>query len=158
MRPALRCLVWELDNTVWDGAVCDGTSGALRPAALHTLNVLGERGIRHAVASRGAHEWTFGELLRHGVCDMFSPIEIGWGPKSSAISRIARQLAIGPEVIGFIDDEPVERAEVARSLPEVRCFAARNVDTLPLLPDFRPISSGEAAPTPPLGFARVPSR
>src|SRR5690606_41628467 len=37
MRPALRCLVWELDNTLWDGVVTDATNGAPRPGARRTL-------------------------------------------------------------------------------------------------------------------------
>lgn len=158
MTPALRCLVWELDNTLWDGVVCDATVGALRPAALRTLRVLSERGIWHAVASRGEREWTLDKLYRHGVYEMFSAVEIGWGPKSSAISRIARTLGLGLDAIGFIDHEPVERAEVARALPVVRCYAARNADVLPVLPEFRPVLRTGPAPTPPLGFARVPAR
>ncbi|WP_228830547.1 hypothetical protein [Nocardia beijingensis] len=97
-------------------------------------------------------------MYRHGVYEMFSAVEIGWGPKSSAIVRIARTLGLGPGTIGFIDHEPVERAEVARALPTVRCYAARNADVLPVLPDFRPVLRTGPAPTPPLGFARVPAR
>ncbi|MFR9749479.1 HAD-IIIC family phosphatase [Nocardia sp. 004] len=157
MRPALRCLVWELDNTLWDGIVCEATSGALRPAALRTVHTLNARGIQHAVASRGEREWTLDKLYRHGVYEMFSVIEIGWGPKSAAIARIARRLDLSLDTIGFIDHEPVERAEVVRSLPAVRCYAARNADVLPVLPDFRPVLHTGRTPTPPLGFARVPA-
>ncbi|MFE9577925.1 HAD-IIIC family phosphatase [Nocardia sp. NPDC006044] len=157
MRPALRCLVWELDNTLWDGAVSDRTSGAPRPTALRTLRLLSERGIWHAVASRGDREWTLDKLYRHGVYEMFSALEIGWGPKSSAISRIGLTLGLTLDTIGFIDDEPVERAEVLRALPKVRCYAARNVDVLPAMPDFRPVLRTGPNPTPPVGFARVPA-
>ncbi|QIS12097.1 MULTISPECIES: HAD-IIIC family phosphatase [Nocardia] len=157
MRPALKCLVWELDNTLWDGAVCDATSGAPRPAALRTLRTLSERGIWHAVAGRGERDWTLDKLYRHGLYDMFSVIEIGWGRKSAAIVRIAHRLGLSLDGVGFIDDEPIERAEVARALPRVRCYAARNADVLPALPDFRPMLRRGPDPTPPLGFARVPA-
>ncbi|MFG1793772.1 HAD-IIIC family phosphatase [Nocardia sp. NPDC049149] len=157
MRPALRCLVWELDNTLWDGAVSEASSGALRPAALRTLRLLSERGIWHAVASRGDHDLTMATLYRRGVYEMFSAVEIGWGPKSSAIIRIGATLGLTLDTIGFIDDEPVERAEVTRALPKVRCYAARNVDVLPVLPDFRPALPSGPNRTPPIGFARVPA-
>ncbi|WP_280497583.1 hypothetical protein [Nocardia asiatica] len=52
----------------------------------------------------------------------------------------------------------MERAEVARALPVVRCYAARNADVLPALPEFRPVTRTGPASTPPLGFARVPAR
>ncbi|WP_433192322.1 HAD-IIIC family phosphatase [Nocardia sp. CA-107356] len=155
MTPALRCLVWELDNTLWDGVVCDATSGAPRPAALRTLHMLSERGIWHAVASRSDRDLTLNKLYRHGLYDMFSAIEIGWGRKSSSLVRIAQTLGLSLDTIGFIDAEPVERAEVTRMLPRVRCYAARNADVLPALPDFRPVLRTGPSATPPMGFASV---
>ncbi|MGN2639510.1 HAD-IIIC family phosphatase [Nocardia takedensis] len=157
MRPALRCLVWELDNTLWDGVVLDATSTAPKPEALRTLRALSGRGIWHAVASRSDRDKTLDKLYRHGVYEMFSALEIGWGPKSASILRIARTLGLSLDAIAFVDAEPVERAEVARVLPRVRCFAARNVDVLPVLPDFATVPRTGPDPTPPLGFARVPA-
>ncbi|MFQ6330730.1 HAD-IIIC family phosphatase [Nocardia sp. CWNU-33] len=157
MRPALRCLVWELDNTLWDGVVCDATSTIPRPEAVRALQVLSDRGIWHAVASRSDRERTLDKLYRHGLYEMFSAIEIGWGRKSSSLVRIATTLGLALDTIGFIDAEPIERAEVQRALPRVRCYAARNVDALAALPDFRPVLRTSSNPTPPLGFARVPA-
>ncbi|WP_228001785.1 HAD-IIIC family phosphatase [Nocardia australiensis] len=156
MRPALRCLVWELDNTLWDGVVCDATSTAPRPGSLRALQTLSDRGIWHAVASRGDRDLTMDKLYRHGVYEMFSAIEIGWGRKSSSLVRIATTLGLSLDTIGFIDAEPIERAEVQRALPRVRCYAARNADVLPALPEFRPVLPTGPNRTPPLGFARVP--
>ncbi|MEV0296917.1 HAD-IIIC family phosphatase [Nocardia sp. NPDC050710] len=158
MRPALRCLVWELDNTLWDGVVCDATSTTPKPEALRTLRSLSDRGIWHAVASRSDRDRTLEALYRHGVYEMFSAIEIGWGRKSAAIVRIARTLGLSLDSIAFVDSEPVERAEVARALPQVRCYAARNIDVLTVLPDFKPVLCTGPDPTPPLGFARVSAR
>ncbi|GEM35230.1 HAD-IIIC family phosphatase [Nocardia neocaledoniensis] len=157
MRPAVRCLVWELDETLWDGVVHDSTSTALRPEALRTLTKLSERGVLHAVAARGDRARTLRTLYRHGLYEMFSAVEVGWGRKSASIVRIADTLGLGLEAMAFLDVEPVERAEVSRALPMVRCYAARNVDMLPLLPDFRHDLRSDRLPTPPLGFARVPA-
>ncbi|WP_280228198.1 HAD-IIIC family phosphatase, partial [Nocardia cyriacigeorgica] len=151
MQPALRCLVWELDNTLWDGVVYDGTAGALDRSALRTLRVLSERGMWHAVASRGDRTRTTQMLRRHGLHEMFSVVEIGWGRKSSAIVRISHTLGLRLDSIGFVDPEPVERAEVARALPLVRCYAARNAGMLLNHPDFRPVVRPDRDPTPPLG-------
>jgi hypothetical protein len=87
---------------------------------------------------------------------MFSAVEIGWGRKSSALVRIAQTLGLSLDTIGFIDAEPVERAEVMRALPRVRCYAARNADVLPALPDFRPVLRTGPSATPPMGFASLP--
>ncbi|MFD3507986.1 hypothetical protein [Nocardia sp. NPDC058666] len=157
MRPAVRCLVWELDETLWEGVVHDQTGTLLRPPALRTLTMLSERGILHAVAARGDRAATLRALYRHGVYEMFSAVEVGWGRKSASIVRIAGTLGLGLDSLAFLDAEPIERAEVSRALPMVRCYAARNADMLPLLPDFRHNLRSDRAPTPPLGFARVPA-
>ncbi|GGK34954.1 HAD-IIIC family phosphatase [Nocardia camponoti] len=166
LRPAVRCLVWELDDTLWDGVVADQTITALRQPAVRTLTQLSERGVVHAVAARGDSARTLPALYRHGCYEMFSAIEVGWGRKSAALVRIARTLGLGLDSLAFVDAEPVERAEVARALPMVRCYAARNIDVLPLLPDFRhdlrtaraPFTRRGPMQTPPLGFERVPAR
>ncbi|MBC7305259.1 MAG: HAD-IIIC family phosphatase [Nocardia sp.] len=158
MRPAVRCLVWELDETLWEGVVHDETGTTPRPPALRTLTKLSERGVLHAVAARGDRARTMRTLYRHGLYDMFSAVEVGWGRKSASIVRIAGTLGLGLDALAFLDAEPVERAEVSRALPMVRCYAARNVEVLPLLPDFRHDLRSGRVPTPPLGFARVPAR
>jgi FkbH-like protein len=43
----------------------------------------------------------------------------GWGPKSQSIVEIAETLSLGLSSLAFLDDNPYERAEVRRALPEV---------------------------------------
>jgi FkbH-like protein len=153
--PAVKCLVWEVDGTLWDGVVCDSTSGALRPDALRLLRTLTRRGIIHAVASRGEWAWTIDTLHGYGLHGLFAAIEVGWGRKSAALQRISRQLGIGLEAMGYIDAELLERSEVAHALPQVRCYAARHVDVLAALPEFRAPVTSAPPPTAPMGFAHI---
>ncbi|MGV9409389.1 hypothetical protein ACWDOP_05695 [Nocardia sp. NPDC003693] len=153
--PTVKCLVWEVDNSLWDGVVCDSTDGALRAEAVRSLRLLRERGVMHAVASRGEGEWTVAQLRRHGLHDSFAVIEVGWGRKSAAITRIAQTLGVGLDQVGYIDSEPLERSEVAHALPQVRCYAARHVDVLPALQEFRAPVGAVPPPTSPMGFSHV---
>lgn len=153
--PAVKCLVWEVDNTVWDGVVCDSTSGALRSDAVRALRTLSGRGVVHAVASRGELSWTTAVLQRHGLSASFAVVEVGWGRKSSAIERIATGLEIELDAIGYIDAEAMERTEVAHALPRVRCYAGRHVDVLGALQEFRAPCTSVPPPTSPMGFAHV---
>lgn len=138
MAATVKCLVWDLDDTVWHGVVLESDGGAPKPEALRAIRTLDERGILHAVASRGELSTATAHLRRHGIEDMFSAVEIGWGPKSEAIRRIAESLNIGRESIAFVDNDPVELAEVSTSWPEVRCYPADRIPELPDLPEFTP--------------------
>ncbi|KIA66045.1 HAD-IIIC family phosphatase [Nocardia vulneris] len=138
MDSTVKCLVWDLDDTVWPGVVLESDGGAPKPEALHAIRTLDERGILHAVASRGETGVTTAHLRLHGIEEMFTAVEIGWGPKSAAIRRIAETLNIGRDMIAFVDNDPVELAEVAAAYPEVRCYSADRIGDLPGLPEFTP--------------------
>ncbi|WP_280398062.1 HAD-IIIC family phosphatase [Nocardia carnea] len=138
MNSIVKCLVWDLDDTLWDGVVLEGDARAPRPEARRALRLLDERGIVHAVASRGEPTPALAHLAAHGVEEMFCATQIGWEPKSAAVRRIAESLNIGLDTVAFVDNDPVERAEVASALPQVRCYAAEDVTDLPDLAEFSP--------------------
>ncbi|HKN98217.1 MAG TPA: HAD-IIIC family phosphatase [Pseudonocardiaceae bacterium] len=134
----VKCLVWDLDDTLWDGVVLEGDRPHPFRAAVDTLRALDRRGILHAVASRGDHATAAAHLAEHGLADLFCVLDVGWGAKSDAIRRIAGELNIGLDTIAFADNDDVERAEVAAALPMVRCYRAEQVAGLAARPEFRP--------------------
>lgn len=134
----VKCLVWDLDDTLWDGVLLEGDRPRPFPPALRTLRALDERGILHAVASRGDHAAAVSHLAGHGLAGLFCVLEVGWGAKSAAIGRIAGELNISLDAIAFADNDAAERAEVAAALPAVRCYPADRVGELPGLPEFQP--------------------
>ncbi|RAJ68859.1 HAD superfamily phosphatase (TIGR01681 family)/FkbH-like protein [Streptomyces sp. Amel2xB2] len=136
--PVVKCLVWDLDDTLWDGVVLEGDEPEPFPGALKTLRALDERGILHAAASRGEHAVTARHLDRHGLEEWFCDVRVGWGAKSDAVRRIAEALNIGLDTLAFVDNDPVERAEVASALPMVRCYPAEQAAGLPDLAEFQP--------------------
>ena len=51
--------------------------------------------------------------------DDIAAFAANWGPKSESIALIAAELGLGLSSLAFLDDNPYERAEVRRALPEV---------------------------------------
>ncbi|MFI5647220.1 HAD-IIIC family phosphatase [Kitasatospora sp. NPDC051705] len=137
-RPTVKVLVWDLDDTLWDGTVLEGDDPAPFPAATAALRELDGRGVLHAVASRSDRAAATAHLERLGLHELFTVLEVGWGPKSGAVRRIAEAIGIGLDTVAFVDNDPVERAEVAAAHPEVRCYPAEQVGALAGLPEFRP--------------------
>ncbi|MBY8848285.1 hypothetical protein K7G98_06425 [Saccharothrix sp. MB29] len=135
MRSMVKCLVWDLDDTLWDGVVVEGDDPVPFPPAVAALHALDRRGVLHAVASRGSRgpprpTW------RARAGRLFIVVEVGWGAKSDAVRRIAEALDIGLDAVAFIDNDPLERAEVTAAHPAVRCYPASRAGELAELAEF----------------------
>jgi FkbH-like protein len=138
MAKTLKCLVWDLDNTLWNGVLLEGGGKTLLPGARETIIELDRRGILHSIASRNVHAEAMARLRELGLADYFLYPRIDFGAKSHSIAAIAKALNLGLDTFAFIDDQPFERDEVRDALPEVRVYPAEDVASLPGLADFTP--------------------
>lgn len=128
----VKCVCWDLDNTVWDGTLIESDPNglALRPGVLDTMRELDRRGIVQMVVSKNQEEDAVPVLQRLGIDDLFVYRLINWNAKSDNIVRIAELLNIGLDAFAFIDDQPFERGEVGETLPCVRVYAETDVPAL----------------------------
>ncbi|MFD9396568.1 HAD-IIIC family phosphatase [Streptomyces sp. NPDC060000] len=138
MTALVKCLVWDLDNTVWDGTLLEDGEVGLLPGVLETVRELDSRGILQSVSSKNDHDPAWRRLEELGVAEYFVLPQIGWGPKSQSVKEIAGRLNFALSAIAFIDDQPAERAEVTFHLPEVRCYGAEQAGALGALAEFSP--------------------
>jgi len=129
-----KLIVVDLDNTLWDGVVGDlgwenlrlGGHDYLGEAFVdfqRALKSLRNRGILLAIASKNEESVALEALNKNPEMvlrpDDFSAWRINWNDKAANIAELATELNLGLESIVFIDDNPVERARVRESLPEV---------------------------------------
>jgi FkbH-like protein len=128
LRPPVpkKGLITDLDDTFWRGVVgdvgVDGVGWDLdRRGQIHglyqqTLAALADAGVLIAIASKNDPR-VVDEAFRRGdlvlVKDRIFPVEVSWGPKSEAVGRILRAWNIGGDSVVFVDDSPMELAEVA---------------------------------------------
>lgn len=130
---ARRCVVVDLDNTLWDGVVGeDGIDGVAidgggdgdgyRSFQRYLLG-LRKRGVALAVASKNDPDLAATALARvPGMVlrpEHFAAVVAGWQPKSAQLRALSRRLRLGTGSMVFVDDNPAECAEVAGQLPEV---------------------------------------
>lgn len=139
-KPArkVKCVAWDLDNTVWDGILGeDGPDGVtLRPAAAEAIRKLDERGILNTVCSKNDEALAKAALEKFGLWDYFLYPKINWLPKSGNLAEIAKLLNINLDTFAFVDDSAFERAEVGESLLCVRVYADSAAESLLSLPEF----------------------
>lgn len=136
----VKCLVWDLDNTLWQGVLLEDDEIELPQRVRDVITTLDSRGILQSVASKNDHDLAWGRLERLDIAEYFVLPAIGWGNKSDSIRAIAENLRFAHTAMAFVDDNPAERAEVAYHLPQVRCYSAEHVLQLPQLPEFTPVA------------------
>ena len=134
LRPAAKCLVVDLDNTIWGGVLGDDGLEGIRlgddyPGRIykdlqHALLKLRREGLILAISSKNDEELVLEVLNTHPEMvlrkEHFAAIYANWDPKPVNIRRIAEDLNIGRDSLVFLDDNPIERAQVRAELPEVK--------------------------------------
>jgi FkbH-like protein len=134
--PTKKCIVWDLDNTLWDGAHLEGDV-RVRPDARRAIEELDHRGILHSIASRGDEKLALEALHKTGLRDFFLVPQINWEPKPKNIIAISEALRLALDSLVFVDDEQFEREQVSYMLPEVMTIAADQAPKLSEHPFFR---------------------
>jgi FkbH-like protein len=135
-----KCLVLDLDNTLWGGVVGDDGVDRIQIGGLGAgraftqiqrwAKLLQQRGVVLAICSKNDEGNAKDPFLRHPDMvlrlDDISVFVANWEDKASNIRDIQRILNIGFDSMVFVDDSPFERNIVRGFLPEV---------TVPELPD-----------------------
>lgn len=131
---ARKCLVLDLDNTVWGGVIGDdglggivlgqgSAAGEAHLAVQHAALALRERGIVLAVASKNDDAIARLPFRDHPDMvlreDHIAVFQANWHDKASNLRAIARTLNIGTDALVLLDDNPAERHQVRNALPEV---------------------------------------
>lgn len=137
-KSSIKCVVWDLDNTVWDGILLEDPEVHLRPHVVEILKTLDERGILHSIASRNDHGTAIAKLQEFGIEEYFLYPQINWNSKAASIAQIAKDINIGLDAIAFVDDQPFEREEVAFSHEKVLCIDSAELDGLLDRPELNP--------------------
>jgi FkbH-like protein len=134
----IKCVVWDLDNTLWDGVLLEDGDVTVRPAAVEHIRRLDRMGVLHSVASKNDHDAAMEKLRELGIDHLFLFPRINWNAKSDSIRQISKALNLGLDAFAFVDDQEFERAEVAHQAPEVTCVDALDIDEALVRPEFTP--------------------
>lgn len=137
-KQPIKCVVWDLDNTIWDGILLEDEQVFLREGVKETIEELDRRGILHSIASRNDYEAAMAKLQEFGLQENFLYPQINWNIKSASLEAIAKSLNIGLDTFAFVDDQPYEREEISFVHGEVWCIDAADISRLPHMPRMMP--------------------
>lgn len=126
--PAHKVVALDCDNTLWKGVVGeDGPRGLQLPPGFERLQRWAveqqKQGTMLCLCSKNAEA----DVLQAFVERPDFPLRpehivahrINWSPKSQNLASLARELNVGVDSFVFLDDNPVECAEVEAALPQV---------------------------------------
>jgi FkbH-like protein len=131
---ARKCLVLDLDNTLWGGVIGDdgvggiqlgqgSATGEAHLAIQQTALELRRRGVILAVCSKNEEAAALLPFREHPDMvlkeDHIAVFQANWTDKAANLKVIAQTLNIGVDALVFLDDNPAERAQVRRELPLV---------------------------------------
>lgn len=129
-----KCLVLDLDNTLWGGVVGDdglegivlgqgSATGEAYVAFQRFALELAERGVILAVCSKNDLANASAVFDRHPEMVLrrkdIACFIANWQDKASNLLTIAKTLKIGLDSLVFVDDSPFERNLVREAIPEV---------------------------------------
>jgi FkbH-like protein len=129
-----KCLVLDLDNTLWGGTIGDdglegivlGQGNGLGEAYVevqHYAKGLASRGVILAVCSKNDEKVALEVFEQHPEMVLrrsdIACFVANWTDKAANLRHIARSLNIGLDSLVFVDDNPVERALIRQELPMV---------------------------------------
>ncbi len=135
-----KCLVLDLDNTLWGGVIGDDGLNGIEIGELGTgrsytdlqywCRELEMRGIILAVCSKNDEDTAKEPFISHPDMvlhlDDFAVFTANWDDKATNIRKIQQTLNIGMDSMVFVDDNPFERNMVRELIPEI---------TVPELPE-----------------------
>lgn len=128
-----KCVVLDLDNTLWGGVIGDDGINNIQIGELGTgrafsdfqawLKELKNRGILLAVCSKNNEDTAKEPFEKHPEMvlrlDDFAIFVANWNDKASNIRSIQQTLNIGMDSMVFIDDNPFERNLVRELIPDI---------------------------------------
>jgi FkbH-like protein len=152
--PPKKGLITDLDDTLWHGIL--GEVGADQVAwdltshnQIHglyqqLLSALGQQGILIAIASKNDPAVVDQALSRSDILlsrDHIFPIEAHWQSKSGSVDRILKIWNIAADSVVFVDDSPMELAEVEQAHPGIQCLRFPKDDYAGAVPFLRQLRS-----------------
>jgi FkbH-like protein len=134
-RTPKKGLITDLDDTLWRGLVGEigyeavswdlSNHGQVHGLYQNLLRALSEEGVLIGIASKNDPAVTQKALGRDDLLlkpESVFPIEVHWNAKSASVGRILQTWNIGADSVVFVDDSPMELAEVAAGNPGITCI------------------------------------
>jgi len=130
----MKLIIWDLDETLWEGTIYYGEDVSLKPEAKEILKQLDKLGIKQAVCTHNKFIPAVKKIGELGLTKYFKVVKASTGmEKDEMIKQILKELNILPEETLFIDDTVFNR-ELVREV--VGCHVDYETDLYQIMKYF----------------------
>lgn len=115
----VRLVIWDLDETYWNGTLSEGGIRYRRDCHEIVLE-LARRGIVSSICSKNDVVPVREILEREGIWNNFVFPSVNWEPKGPRLAGLVETVQLRPATILLIDDNPMNRAEAQHFVPGIQ--------------------------------------
>jgi FkbH-like protein len=115
----IKLVIWDLDDTLWRGTLADGETVTLIEHRAAFIRELNARGVINAVCSKNDFAQGKAQLVAFDLWDEIVFPHIAFVPKGAAIRTMIADMQLRGANVLFVDDNPLNLAEVAHAVPEI---------------------------------------
>ena len=135
-----KCLVLDLDNTLWGGIIGDDGIEGIELGGVYegrafqkfqqNIKQLKKQGVLLAINSKNELSNVTEAFLNHPemqlTLDDFVCVKANWQPKNKNIQEIAQELNLSTDSFVFVDDNQAECALIKKYHPEIETISLSN--------------------------------
>ena len=126
----VKCIVFDLDNTIWDGTLDANDDVKINENIKEYIIKAFEKGIVLAISSKNDYEQAYKKILELGIEQYFYEFYISWDDKYKAIEKLAKKLNISVKHILFVDDSDIELSEALYYMPSLQILNVKDIHLL----------------------------
>lgn len=125
----IRLVIWDLDDTFWKGTISEGPISWIDEHE-NIVKTLAARGIISSICSKNDVDPPM-EVIKAKKLDAYFVFpSIDWSTKGPRIKAIIESAQLRPETVLFIDDNHLNRAEVANVNPGLNVVAETFISSI----------------------------
>lgn len=129
----VKCVIWDLDETLWDGSLAENDEIVGRPHVIDLVRRLDEKGIVNSICSKNSYTSAKQALQKLGIWDHFVFPVIDFVPKGQSVRNITENLQLRPDNVLFVDDSIANRNEVEYYCDRIMAIDPNDEEFLPLM-------------------------
>lgn len=126
----LKLVIWDLDETFWNGTIDDGDAPIIPKLHIETLKKLTDCGIVNSICSKNDKAKVKTVLEEKGLWDLFVFPSIDWSAKGNRIKSILETMKLRAVNTLFIDDNHLNLEEAEFCNPGIMTAYPKVVEVL----------------------------